>query len=88
MTKKLLNGDAQVCGHMTSGGSESILMALKTYRDYALEIRNITEPEAILPQTSHPAFLKACNYFKIKPVFIDVDIKSQKVLISEVKKKN
>ena len=33
------------CGNMTSGGTESLLMAIKSYRDMAYENRGITEPE-------------------------------------------
>lgn len=32
-------------GTMTSGGTESIVMAVKTYRDWAREVKGITEPE-------------------------------------------
>lgn len=32
-------------GAMTSGGTESIIMAIKTYRDWARAVKNITEPE-------------------------------------------
>lgn len=32
-------------GTMTSGGTESIVMAIKTYRDWAREVKGITEPE-------------------------------------------
>lgn len=32
-------------GTMTSGGTESIVMAVKTYRDWARDVKGITEPE-------------------------------------------
>ena len=32
-------------GTMTSGGTESIIMAVKAYRDWALDTKGITEPE-------------------------------------------
>ena len=32
-------------GTMTSGGTESIVMAVKTYRDWARSVKGITEPE-------------------------------------------
>jgi glutamate/tyrosine decarboxylase-like PLP-dependent enzyme len=32
-------------GTMTSGGTESIIMAVKTYRDWARATKGITEPE-------------------------------------------
>lgn len=64
--------DAPVCGAVTSGGTESILVAMKAYRDRAREERGITEPEMILPITAHAAFDKAAQYFNIKPVKIPV----------------
>jgi len=66
-------GDAQVCGTVTSGGTESILLAMKTYRDWARERKGITHPEMVLPVTAHAAFDKAAQYFRIKPVRIPVD---------------
>jgi len=35
MTAAMLNGDANVVGSLTSGGTESVLMSIKTYRDLA-----------------------------------------------------
>jgi glutamate/tyrosine decarboxylase-like PLP-dependent enzyme len=74
MTAKMLNGDAvktrdpedDVCGTVTSGGSESIMMAMKVYRDRARVENGITQPEIIMPHTAHPAFDKAGEYFGIK----------------------
>ena len=80
MTARMLNGDAaaarnpedQVCGTLTSGGTESILMAMKAYRDWARAERGITAPEIIMPHTAHPAFDKAGQYFGIKMVHVPV----------------
>ena len=47
-----------VTGSMTSGGTESILMAVKSARNYAKATRGITEPECVLPLSAHPAFAK------------------------------
>ncbi|WP_457551212.1 aminotransferase class V-fold PLP-dependent enzyme [Desulfobacula sp.] len=55
-----------VCGTVTSGGTESILLAVKTYRDFARAKKNIKKPELIVPVTAHAAFDKACQYFNIK----------------------
>lgn len=73
MTAGLLGGDEGVAGNMTSGGTESILMAVKTAREWA-RARNPanTAPEMILPLTAHPAFEKAAHYFSVKPVHIPV----------------
>lgn len=61
-----------VCGTVTSGGTESILCAIKSYRDRARAEKGITEPEMIVPTTAHAAFDKASQYFNIKQVKIPV----------------
>ncbi|GMH14487.1 hypothetical protein Nepgr_016328 [Nepenthes gracilis] len=45
----------QVCGNMTSGGTESILLAMKSSRDYMKAKKGITRPEMIIqnPPTRH-----------------------------------
>ncbi|HSJ90259.1 MAG TPA: aminotransferase class V-fold PLP-dependent enzyme [Anaerolineales bacterium] len=74
MTADMLGGAGQdVHGTLSSGGTESILLAMKTYRDWAREKKGITDPEIILPVTAHAAFDKACQYFRIKPVYIPFD---------------
>jgi glutamate/tyrosine decarboxylase-like PLP-dependent enzyme len=73
MTANLLGGDRQTAGNMTSGGTESILMAVKTAREWARDNRQaVAQPEMILPATAHPAFEKAAHYFSVKPVHIPV----------------
>ncbi|MEO8456632.1 MAG: aspartate aminotransferase family protein [Chloroflexota bacterium] len=67
MTAGLLD-EVTACGNMTSGGTESILMAVKTARDYAKAERGITEPEMVLPITAHPAFDKSAQYLGVKAV--------------------
>ena len=67
---KLFNGNKNTCGVFTSGGTDSILMACKTYRDYALKEKGITYPEIIVSSSAHCAFNKACKYFNIKLVII------------------
>ncbi|XP_010549296.1 PREDICTED: sphingosine-1-phosphate lyase [Tarenaya hassleriana] len=56
----------QICGNMTSGGTESILLAVKTSRDYMRHKKGITRPEMIIPESGHSAYDKAAQYFKIK----------------------
>lgn len=68
----LLNG-AEAVGSLTSGGSESILMAVKTARDRArVEQPDVTAPEMLLPMTAHPAYEKAAHYFGLTPVHFPV----------------
>ena len=66
---KLFNGDENTCGVFTGGGTESILMACKTYRDLGIK-NGISYPEIIVSDTVHCAFNKACKYFNIKLVTI------------------
>jgi sphinganine-1-phosphate aldolase len=64
---------ANICGSVTSGGTESILLAMKSYRDRARAERGIRRPEMIAPVTAHAAFDKAAQYFNIKMIKIPVD---------------
>jgi glutamate/tyrosine decarboxylase-like PLP-dependent enzyme len=75
MTANMLNAqkvnddpdsDDEVCGVVSSGGTESILLAMKTYRDWARDMKGISKPEMIVPRTAHAAFDKASQYFNIK----------------------
>ena len=69
-----LNGDAEVAGNFTSGGTESIILAVKAARDYARDRRpEITQPELLLPTTAHAAFQKAAHYLDLTPVMVPVD---------------
>ena len=48
MTADMLNGDSLTVGNVTSGGTESILMAMKAYRDRARALwPHITDPEMV-----------------------------------------
>ncbi len=73
MTARMLGaGEQEICGTVSSGGTESILLAMKAYRDHARERRGIRRPEIVAPVTAHAAFDKAARYFGIKLVRIPV----------------
>lgn len=84
MCANIMKGNEAVRGAVSSGGTESILLAMKTYRDYYREKKNITEPEIILPSSAHVAFLKACDYFCMTPKIVDLD-ENFKVNLEKVK---
>jgi sphinganine-1-phosphate aldolase len=70
----LLRGDKNVVGHVTTGGTESINLAVKTARDWArLHKPEVKQPEMIVCQTAHHAFHKAADYFDFKVVMTDFD---------------
>ena len=72
ITADLLGGSEAV-GNMTTGGTESIIMAVKTARDSARADRpGLGQPEMVLPITAHPAFEKASHYLGVRPVHIPV----------------
>ena len=64
---------APIAGTVSSGGTESILLAMKTYRDFARARRGIAEPEIVAPVTAHAAFDKAARYFDMALVRVPVD---------------
>ncbi len=74
MTAQMLSAgqNPEICGTVSSGGTESILLAMKTYRDWARARRGIKRPELIAPVTAHAAFDKAAQYFGYKLVHIPV----------------
>src|SRR6185295_3545201 len=84
MALDLMHGDAvashhpgeTACGSVTSGGTESIITAIVTYRDKFRAERGIRAPELILPETAHPAFEKGCHLFGVEIVRAPVDEKT------------
>ena len=81
-----LSGDEQVVGNFTSGGTESIILAVKTARDRARALQpQIREPEIVLPATAHAAFHKAAHYLDMKVVLAPVDPKSFKADVAAVR---
>ena len=63
MALDLLQAPAGAAGSMTSGGTESIFLALKAAREWMRAERpHITEPEILLPYSAHPAFNKGAHY--------------------------
>jgi glutamate/tyrosine decarboxylase-like PLP-dependent enzyme len=74
-----LRGDERVVGNFTTGGTESIMMAVKAARDRARELRpELRDPTMVLPVTAHAAFHKAGHYFGVEPVSVAVDTRTWK----------
>ena len=74
MTAGMLGSDAaadagdDIVGTVTSGGTESIIMAMKSYRDRA----GIAKPQMVIPDSAHVAFDKAAAYFGYEQVRVPV----------------
>jgi sphinganine-1-phosphate aldolase len=76
----------ECCGTLTSGGTESILLACKAYRDRAKDLYGVTSPEIIAPTTIHAAFEKAAHYFGMKLIHVDIDESTSVVNVDDVRK--
>jgi len=66
MCADLFHATPGVAGFMTSGGTESILMAVKAARERGKAERGITEPEMVVAESAHAAFHKGGYYFGVK----------------------
>ncbi|MFO0747844.1 MAG: aminotransferase class V-fold PLP-dependent enzyme [Myxococcota bacterium] len=67
MTASMLHAPPSAVGTMTSGGTESLLLAVKTYRDMARARRPwVLRPNMVVPATIHVAFDKAAHLFGVK----------------------
>lgn len=59
-------------GKLTSGGTESIFLAVQVAREHARTARGIAEPQLLTASTAHPAFAKAAHYLDIEHVIVPV----------------
>jgi sphinganine-1-phosphate aldolase len=77
MTLDLLHADAardaDPVGLVTTGGTGSIAHSMLAYRELGRDVRGITAPNVIKPETAHPAFDKACHLFGIELRHAPVD---------------
>ena len=66
----LLEAPETAVGTVTSGGTESVLLAVQGARDARPDVER---PRMVLPVTAHAAFHKAAHYFGVEAVMVDVD---------------
>jgi len=86
MCVDMFHGGPNACGVMSSGGTESILLACKAYRDYARQVKGIKYPEIVCPTSAHAAFVKAAQIFRMRLVLVPVDPQSYKVDLKAMEK--
>ena len=76
-------------GFMTSGGTESILMAVKAARDRLARTRGVAKPNMVLATSAHAAFAKAGAYFGVEVRRVEVgpdwraDVKAMKNAVDQ-----
>ena len=69
MALEMLHGngpDSDACGVVTSGGSESLITALYTYREQAARERGVRQPNVVIPKTAHVALDKGAHWLGIE----------------------
>ena len=86
MTASLVDGGLKtVCGCTTSGGTESIILAIKAHRDYYRENYGITRPELIAGTSAHAAVNKACDMMDIKLIQVPMDTETYMLDVKKLK---
>lgn len=65
----LLDAPPGAVGTVTSGGTESVLLAVQGARDSR---PSVTSPSMVIPSTAHAAFHKAAHYFGVRAVVVPV----------------
>ncbi len=73
MSAHHLRAGPEVVGNFTSGGTESIILAVKAARDHARAKRGVDRGAIVLPTTAHAAFHKAAHYLELDKVMVEVD---------------
>ncbi len=67
---ELLQAPEGAVGTATAGGTESVMLAVKTARDFHKDVKH---PKLLLPETAHACFHKAAHYLGLEVVPVDVD---------------
>jgi len=74
MAADLLHGDRETTGTLTSGGTESLLLAVLAMREWARVHRPwVVRPEVLVPASAHPALYKAGHYFGVRVRRVPLD---------------
>lgn len=71
--RSMLHGSDDVVGTVTTGGTESCLLAVKTARDNWRARHPTGRPRLLAPVTVHAAFQKAAHYFDLELDLVPVD---------------
>jgi len=85
---ELLHAPAGAVGTATAGGTESVMLAVKTARDWARAHRpSVTRPKMLLPETAHACFHKAAHYLGVEVVVVDVDPSTFRASVDDARRK-
>eukprot|EP01065_Artemidia_motanka_P038229 TRINITY_DN47084_c0_g1_i1.p2 TRINITY_DN47084_c0_g1~~TRINITY_DN47084_c0_g1_i1.p2 ORF type:complete len:528 (+),score=188.33 TRINITY_DN47084_c0_g1_i1:61-1644(+) len=85
MIASLLRAPPDAAGNVTSGGTESVFLAVKTARDWARAEKGIKEPELVVPVTAHSCFHKAAHLLDMKIITTPIDPKTRKASVAAMR---
>ena len=71
MTLDMVGASKSCAGLFSSGGTESIMIAVLAYREWGRS-KGIQTPEIVAGISAHPALFKACHYFGVKLCKVDI----------------
>lgn len=85
---ELLSAPEGAVGTATAGGTESVILAVKSARDFARRTRpEVTAPKMLLPVTAHACFHKAAHYLGVEVVPVAVDPVTFRADVADAKRK-
>jgi len=85
MACDMFQGGPESCGCVTTGGTESILLACKAYRDRAIA-KGVEFPEILCPVSAHAAFDKAAEILCMNITHVPLDQTTMRVDVAKMKR--
>ncbi|CAD8161852.1 unnamed protein product [Paramecium octaurelia] len=85
MTGDLFGQEKESIGIVTTGGTESILLAMLAYRNWGESQKGISQPNIVIPETAHAAFYRAGEYFKIQVRIAKIDQSTFQVDVNDLR---
>ncbi|KAJ1919577.1 Dihydrosphingosine phosphate lyase [Tieghemiomyces parasiticus] len=86
MVLRMFNAPEEAVGVTTSGGTESILLAVRAHLNYARQTRGVTDPELVVPTSAHAAFNKAADLMGIRLISVPIDADTKRVNLTRMRR--
>ena len=60
-------------------------MSIRAHKQWAREVKGITNPHIVMPVTAHVAFDKGCEYFGIRITHVPVNPKTRQADVADMR---